>query len=102
VNDDDQLRNLSAEVLLRTGARDLAEARGSAALAGLEPDLRAVLRLRLGLDRDPIRPRTRGEVAETMGMGGPRIAEGLAAIERDALDALGGSPAGPPAAGPAS
>lgn len=98
MSDDEELRNLSAGVLLRTGARDLADVRRSAELARLEPDLRAVLSLRLGLDRDPIRPRTRDEVAETMGMGGPRIAEGIAAVEQDALDALGGSPAGPLAA----
>jgi hypothetical protein len=94
VNDDDELRNLSAEVLVRTGSRDLADVRRSAGLARLEPDLRTVLTLRLGLDRDPIRPRTRSEVAETMGMGGPRIEEGLAAIEQDAVDDLG-APAPP-------
>ena len=94
MSDDDELRNLAAEVLMRTGSRDLADVRRSAGLARLEPDLRAVLTLRLGLDRDPIRPRTRAEVAETMGMGGSRIEEGIAAIERDATDDLG-SPASP-------
>lgn len=48
-----------------------------------------MLRLRLGLDRTPMRGRTRREVADEMGMGGPRIERAVAALEEDALDALG-------------
>jgi len=48
-----------------------------------------VARLRIGLDRDPVRPRTRAEVAEALGLGGARIDEMVAALEADVLVALG-------------
>ena len=46
-------------------------------------------RLRIGLDRDPARPRTRAEVAEALGLGGARLDEMVAALEDDVLLALG-------------
>jgi hypothetical protein len=87
--DDDLLRRLRDEVLLRTGAPDLSRAALSAPFVALEPDLAAVLRLRLGLDRDPIRPRTRPEVAQAIGLAGARVDAMVAALEGDAVDALG-------------
>ena len=54
----------------RPGARPVAG--GPQRLRRARADLAAVLRLRLGLDRDPIRPRTRPEVAEAIGLGGAR------------------------------
>ena len=92
MSDDDDLRALTADVLRRSGVEDLGRVAGSSAFARLEPDLDAVLRLRLGLDRDPIRGRTRREVAEAMGFGGARLEEMIAAIEEDAVEALGAAP----------
>ena len=93
MSDDDDLRSLRASALVRTGAPDLARLARTAAIARLEPDLAAVLRLRLGLDREPARPRTRSQVAEALGLGGARVEVMVAALEADALDALGPSPA---------
>jgi hypothetical protein len=90
--DDDLLRDLRAEVLRRTGVPDLARAARSPAVIALEPDLAAVLRLRLGLDRTPVRPRTRTEVAEEIGLAGGRIDAMIAALEEDAVEALGPPP----------
>ncbi len=92
--DDDLLRDLRGEVLRRTGAPDLARAALAPAVVALEPDLAAVLRLRLGLDRDPVRPRTRAEVAEAIGLGGARTDAMIAALEEDAVEALGPPPLG--------
>jgi hypothetical protein len=92
--DDDLVRGLRDEVLRRTGAPDLARAAASPRVAALEPDLAAVLRLRLGLDRSPARPRTRPEVAGVIGLGGARIDEMIAALEEDAVEALGPPPLG--------
>jgi hypothetical protein len=92
VADEDDLRILRQEVLLRTGAPDVGSLARSPAIAGLEPDLAAVVRLRLGLDRVPPRPRTRAEVAEAIGLGGARIDAMVAALEEDAVAALGPSP----------
>lgn len=89
MSDDDDLRMLRGAVLARTGAGDLVGLARSAAIARLEPDLAAVLRLRLGLDRTPARPRTRPEVAEELGLGGARIDEMIAALEEDVVAALG-------------
>jgi hypothetical protein len=89
VTDDDLLRRLRDEVLLRTGAPDLPRAAASRQVLALEPDLAAVLRLRLGLDRDPVRPRTREEVAAAIGLGGRRVDQMVAALEADAVAALG-------------
>lgn len=95
MGDDEDLARFRRDVLRMTGARDLTDLRFSPAVARLEPDLAAVARLRIGLDRDPARPRTRAEVAEALGLGGARIAEMVAALEDDVLDALGpGSVAG--------
>lgn len=89
MGDDDDLSRFRGDVLRLTGARDLADLRLSPALAGLEADLAAVTRLRLGLDRDPARPRTRPEVAEALGLGGARLEEMVAALEDDVVLALG-------------
>lgn len=89
MGDDEDLGRFRGDVLLLTGARDLADLRLSPAIAGLEADLAAVARLRIGLDRDPVRPRTRAEVAEALGLGGARIDEMVAALEDDVLVALG-------------
>jgi hypothetical protein len=89
MSDDDDLRALRAAALARTGAADLHALARSPSVARLEPDLAAVLRLRLGLDRDPPRPRTRPEVAEALGLGGARIEEMVRALEEDVQDALG-------------
>lgn len=90
--DDDLLRALRDEAVRRAGARDLSRLAATPAFAALEADLAAVLRLRLGLDRDPPRPRTRAEVAEAIGLGGRRVDEMIAALEGDAVAALGPSP----------
>lgn len=92
MSDDDDLRALREEALARTGARDLAGLARAPAVARLEPDLAAVLRLRLGLDRSPARPRTRGEVAERLGLGGARVDAMVAALEQDVVAALGPAP----------
>jgi hypothetical protein len=89
VSDQDDLILLRAEVLRRTGETDLAGVARTPAFARLEADLETVLRLRLGLDRHPIRARTRREVADTMGLAGPTIERAIAAIEEDAIAALG-------------
>jgi hypothetical protein len=89
MGDDDDLSRFRGDVMRLTGARDLADQRLSPALAGLEADLAAVARLRLGLDRDPARPRTRPEVAGALGLGGARLDEMIAALEDDVLRALG-------------
>lgn len=94
VSDDDLLRELRADVLRRSGAADLSRVVTSRAFVALEPDLAAVLRLRLGLDRAPARPRTRPEVAEAIGLGGARLDEMIAALEEDAVEALGPPPIG--------
>lgn len=88
-DDDDDLSRFRGDLMRLTGARDLADLRLSPALAGLEADLAAVARLRLGLDRDPARPRTRPEVAEALGLGGARLEEMVAALEDDVVLALG-------------
>jgi hypothetical protein len=92
VSDDDHLRELRADVLRRSGAGDPSGVVTSPAFVALEADLAAVLRLRLGLDRDPARPRTRPEVAQALGLGGARLDEMIAALEEDAVEALGPSP----------
>jgi len=89
MGDDDDLGRFRGDVLRLAGARDLADLRLSPALARLEPDLAAVTRLRIGLDRDPARPRTRAEVAESLGLGGERVEEMVAALEDDVLAELG-------------
>ena len=89
MGDEDDLMRFRGDVLRLTGARDIADLRLSPAVARLEPDLAAVTRLRIGLDRDPARPRTRAEVAEALGLGGARIEEMVAALEDDVLLALG-------------
>ncbi len=89
MGDDDDLSRFRGDLMRLTGARDLADLRLSPALAGLEADLAAVARLRLGLDRDPARPRTRPEVAEALGLGGARLEEMVAALEDDVVLALG-------------
>jgi hypothetical protein len=94
VSDDDLLRELRADVLRRCGLRDLARVATAPQFVALEPDLAAVLRLRLGLDREPARPRTRPEVAEAIGLGGARLDEMVAALEEDAVEALGPPPIG--------
>lgn len=94
VSDDDLLSELRADVLRRSGAGDLSRVATSPAFVALEPDLAAVLRLRLGLDRDPARPRTRPEVAQAIGLGGARLDEMIAALEEDAVEALGPPPSG--------
>jgi hypothetical protein len=94
VDDEADLQELTAQVLRRTGAGDVTAAAGTRAWSLLEPDLDAVLRLRLGLDRDPVQPRTRRQVAVAMGLGGARIEEAIAAIEEDAVEALGPAAAG--------
>ena len=89
MSDADELRELTAEALRRTGTRDVLELARCEAFARLPPDLDMVMRLRLGLDRSPPRPRGRDEVAREMNIGG-RIAEkAVAAMEEDALLALG-------------
>jgi hypothetical protein len=93
MSDADDLRELTAEALRRTGTDDLMDMARSAAFAGLEPDLEALLRLRLGLDRSPPRGRTRAEVGEAMGIGGPSVDRMVEALEEDALLALGPPPA---------
>ncbi len=92
MSDDDDLRALRAAVLARAGAPDLTALARSAAVGRLEPDLAAVLRLRLGLDRTPVRPRTRPEVAEQLGLGGARVEQMIAALEEDVVAALGPAP----------
>jgi hypothetical protein len=88
-SDADDLRELTAEALRRTGARDVAELGRTPQFTRLEAELSMCLRLRLGLDCTPPRPRTRAEVAREMSIGG-RIAErAVAALEDDALLALG-------------
>ncbi|HTI35874.1 MAG TPA: hypothetical protein VL422_19510 [Miltoncostaea sp.] len=94
MDDDRALGRFRTQALARAGARDLDALAGSPAALRLEPDLLAVLRLRLGLDRRPARPRTRPEVAEALGLGGARLEEMVAALEDDVLAELGG-PAGP-------
>ena len=89
MGDDQDLGRFRGDVLRLSGARDLADLRLSPAIARLEADLAAVARLRIGLDRDPVRPRTRAEVAEALGLGGARIEEMIAALEDDVLVALG-------------
>lgn len=89
MGDDQDLGRFRGDVLRLSGARDLADLRLSPAIARLEADLAAVTRLRIGLDRDPVRPRTRAEVAEALGLGGARIDEMVAALEDDVLVALG-------------
>lgn len=89
MGDEDDLVRFRGDVLRLTGARDIADLRLSPVLARLEADLAAVTRLRIGLDRDPARPRTRVEVAEALGLGGARIDEMVAALEDDVLLALG-------------
>lgn len=93
-DDDADLAALRRAALARAGARDLGELAHSPAVGGLEPDLAAVLRLRLGLDRSPPRPRTRAEVAEEIGLGGS-IERMVAALEDDALEALSAPERGP-------
>ena len=89
MSDADDLRELTAEALRRTGTGDVMELARCEAFARLEPELDMVMRLRLGLDRSPPRPRSREEVAQEMNIGG-RIAEkAVAALEEDALLALG-------------
>jgi hypothetical protein len=94
VDDDRLLARFRADALSRAGARDIAALAASPAALRLEPDLAAVLRLRLGLDRSPARPRTRVEVAEALGLGGARLEAMVAALEDDVIAELGG-PAGP-------
>lgn len=94
MDDDRALARFRRDATARAGARDLAELAASPAVLRLEPDLLAVLRLRLGLDRSPARPRTRVEVAEALGLGGARLEEMVAALEDDVIAELGG-PAGP-------
>jgi hypothetical protein len=94
MDDDRALARFRTEAMARAGARDLTALARSPATLRLEPDLMAVLRLRLGLDRSPPRPRTRPEVAEALGLGGARLEEMVAALEDDVLTELGG-PAGP-------
>lgn len=89
MGDDEDLARFRGDVLRLAGARDLADLRLSPAVSRLEPDLAAVTRLRIGLDRDPVRPRTRAEVAEALDLGGARIDEMVAALEDDVLVALG-------------
>ena len=89
MGDDEDLSRFRGDVLRLTGARDIADLRLSPAIARLEADLAAVARLRIGLDRDPARPRTRAEVAEALGLGGARLDEMVAALEDDVLLALG-------------
>lgn len=89
MGDDEDLGRFRGDVLRLTGARDLADLRLSPVIARLEADLAAVARLRIGLDRDPVRPRTRAEVAGALGLGGARIDEMVAALEDDVLVALG-------------
>jgi hypothetical protein len=93
MDDDRALARFRRDAMARAGARDLAALAASPAALRLEPDLLAVLRLRLGLDRSPPRPRTRPEVAEALGLGGARLAEMIAALEDDVIAELGG-PAG--------
>ena len=88
MGDDQDLGRFRGDVLRLSGARDLTDLRLSPAIARLEADLAAVARLRIGLDRDPVRPRTRAEVAEALGLGGARIDEMVAAPEDDGLRAL--------------
>lgn len=88
---------LPRRVMRLTGAREIADLRLSPAIGGLAADLAAVARLRLGLDRDPVRPRTRPQVAAALGLGGARLEEMVAALEDDVLLALrrpGPAPAG--------
>ena len=85
MGDDDELSRFRGDALRLTGARDLADLGRSPAVLRLEPDLIAVLRLRLGLDRSPARPRTRPEVAEALGLGGARVEAMVAALEEDVL-----------------
>jgi hypothetical protein len=85
MGDDDELGRFRGDALRLTGARDLADLGRNPAVLRLEPDLIAVLRLRLGLDRSPARPRTRPEVAEALGLGGARVEEMVAALEEDVL-----------------
>ena len=85
MGDDDELGRFRGDALRLTGARDLTDLGLHPAVLRLEPDLAAVLRLRLGLDRAPARPRTRPEVAEALGLGGARVEEMVAALEADVL-----------------
>ena len=94
MDDDRALARFRSDALARAGARDVAALAASPAALRLEPDLMAVLRLRLGLDRSPARPRTRPEVAEALGLGGARLDQMVAALEDDVIAELGG-PAGP-------
>lgn len=97
MSDADDLRELTVEALRRTGTGDVLELARSAAFARLDPELDMVMRLRLGLDRTPPRPRSRTEVAQEMSIGGRTAERAVAALEEDALLALG-----PPSAiGPA-
>lgn len=90
MDDDRLLARFRADAMRRVGARDLAALAASPAALRLEPDLLAVLRLRLGLDRSPARPRTRVEVAEALGLGGARLEAMVAALEDDVIAELGG------------
>jgi hypothetical protein len=89
MGDDDELARFRREALRRAGARDLTALARSRAARDLEPDLAAVLRLRLGLDRTPTRPRTRAQVAEELGLGGSAVDAMVAALEEDVVAALG-------------
>lgn len=93
MGDDGDLARFRGDLLRLSGARDLVDLRLSPAIARLEVDLAAVARLRIGLDRDPVRPRTRAEVAEALGLGGARIEEMVAALEDDVVAALGAAAA---------
>src|SRR5688572_21503488 len=61
MDDDRLLARFRADAMRRVGARDLAALAASPAALRLEPDLLAVLRLRLGLDRSPARPPPGGD-----------------------------------------
>ena len=89
MSDADDLRELTAEALRRTGTADVLELARSEPFSRLPPDLDMLMRLRLGLDRTPPRPRSREEVASEMGIGGRTAERAVAALEEDALSALG-------------
>lgn len=89
MSDADDLRELTVEALRRTGTADVLELARSEPFARLPPDLDMVMRLRLGLDRTPPRPRSREEVAQEMSIGGRSAERAVAAMEEDALLALG-------------
>jgi hypothetical protein len=89
MGDEDELIRFRKEALRRSGVDDVAALRRAPAVRALPQDLAAVLRLRLGLDREPARPRSRAGVAEALGLGGTRVGEMVAALEEDVLAALG-------------